>query len=69
MDKIVAKPITVPAGDYCWNGRDMSICEWFDNEGGHPTCGQKLGDIDYKGDGTVKKCEKCKNLPLYNSKS
>jgi hypothetical protein len=65
MKKIVAKPITVPDGDYCWNG--MTICEWFDNEGGHPTCGQKLGDVEYGDGGSVEKCDKCKSLPLYNA--
>ncbi|MBT8448798.1 MAG: hypothetical protein KJO69_03860 [Gammaproteobacteria bacterium] len=31
-------PVRVPSGDYCVGNKDMSICEYYDNTGGHPTC-------------------------------
>ena len=37
MAKIkVFLPIEVPVGDMCWDGE--TVCEHFDNEGGHATC-------------------------------
>ena len=60
--KIVAKPIKVPDGDYCWNYSGITnICENFDNEGGHGRCTEELGTL-WEDKIGVKKCEACKNL-------
>ena len=59
--KIVNMPIQVPDGDYCWGNENRSICDYFDNEGGHPTC--SLFNIDelHCKDGVLKPDE-CKRL-------
>lgn len=59
--KIVLYPITVPKGKYCW-GKN-TICQFFDNEGGHESC--ELGFYEQKYDqktGYVLKPEQCLNL-------
>lgn len=60
--KKVLFPIEVPSREYCWEWDiDKSICEYFDNEGGHPTCG--LGFYPLKnGRLGVLKPEKCRTL-------
>ena len=58
--KIVNYPIRVPIGDYCWN--DNAICEFFDNEGGHPTCDLRFHNLEYITGGKVKKSDACINL-------
>lgn len=46
-------------GKYCWDftGED-SICEQFDNEGGHPYCILRMGSLKMGKEG-VKKASKC----------
>lgn len=68
--KVVLCPITVPKGRYCWKWtRPFTVCEHFDNEGGCPSCGLKLGElaseIDARTSGPkngVLKAEACANL-------
>lgn len=69
--KTVQKPLKVPEGDYCWrytadNDGSYTICEHFDNEGGHPHCTEGFfmpyvygAKQDPKG---VRKSEECKCL-------
>jgi len=59
--KVVSMPITVPTGDYCWDGRDQ-ICHRFSNEGGYATCGLSLGNLEADENGRYPKPDKCKNL-------
>jgi hypothetical protein len=67
MKKTVLLPIEVPEGDYCWDLLgDRSICEYFDNWGGSPSCkfeyfwGTSL-EYDKEGRG-VRKPKECLNL-------
>ena len=57
--KFVLLPIKVPEGNYCWDGH--VVCEYFDNEGGHPHCLLNLEDFKYSYDkeGKVPKPKKC----------
>ncbi len=61
--KTVSLPLKVPAGEYCWDHAGTgTICEHFDNAGGHPKCLLKIG---YEVKGTfngVEKPEKCLSL-------
>ena len=50
--KIVMLPVEVPEGNHCWNG--VVCCGYFDNEGGHPTCGLHLGGVVYDLIGAIK---------------
>lgn len=34
--KTVSMPVEVPKGRFCWDGE--TICDHFDNEGGHGSC-------------------------------
>ena len=57
--------IQVPEGDYCWNGK--SVCDHFDNIGGHPTC--DLGffiNRESKKNNDVKKDKNCLTLKGVN---
>lgn len=66
MKKTVAKPIEVPDSDYCWEPKPPhELCEWFDNEGGYPTCDQGLGSLSYEKTGGVRKCEACRKLKSF----
>ena len=61
MRKIVLLPIEVPESNYCWG--EESICMFFDNEGGHPTCKLNVGDpIDDPKTGWVPKPKTCLDL-------
>jgi len=59
--KKVCHIIEVPFGEYCWNSKD-EICNYFDNEGGHPTCILDFGDLIYNEQGIVEKPPRCKKL-------
>lgn len=60
MSKTVLLPIKVPTGDFCW---DQSVsCDYFDNEGGHPSCDLKLGDLKYDKKSRCPKPNKCLTL-------
>ena len=58
MKKIVLYPIEVPVGDYCWKYAQERpqyfICEHFDNEGGHETCGFGFYGQKRKDEGVLK---------------
>lgn len=56
MAKVIALlPIEVPDGKYCWEYTgERSICENFDNEGGHATCELGLGSLKESTDGVLK---------------
>lgn len=60
MKKLVNYPIQVPEGDYCWNGGE--ICQFFDNEGGHPTCELGFWEQKRASHGGVLKAEECIEL-------
>jgi len=60
--KIVLLPIKVPKGLFCWSNRDAVICEHFDNEGGHPYCKLKIGNIKQDKTGAVWKPKECLEL-------
>lgn len=65
MTILVAKPIKVPSGDFCWNNEPpYECCSHFDNEGGHPSCMQDLGILAYEESGSVRKCLSCRNLKV-----
>lgn len=36
--KTVLLPINLPKGDYCWDYSKNGTCDFFDNEGGTPSC-------------------------------
>ena len=65
--KTVLLPIEVPEGKFCW-GYDSkagyhSICEHFDNEGGHSTCSFGFGPLKYSdNEGGIRKPKECLNL-------
>jgi len=59
--KKVCHIIEVPIGEYCWNSQHV-ICNYFDNEGGHPTCILDFGDLEYDEEGLVEKPLKCRDL-------
>lgn len=53
--KVVLYPITVPAGKYCWEHKlPHTICEFFDNEGGHPKCELGLYGVKDTQEGVLK---------------
>lgn len=56
--KIVHMPIRVPIGKYCWDYSNHSICERFDNEGGHNFCTLLNRSLE-RDDGGVLKCDPC----------
>jgi hypothetical protein len=59
--KVVLQPITVPAGDYCWEFKVMGSCQYFNNEGGHSKC--ELGFYPLKDSGVgVIKANECFHL-------
>ena len=55
--KIVLMPIKVPITDFCWD--HVTICGWFDNEGGYPTCDIFVGHLRYDKEGLVRKPDEC----------
>ena len=62
--KIVLYPIKVPAGNYCWEGKPpYTLCEHFDNEGGHARCTLGFYEIKDTKDGILKadECAKFKD--------
>jgi hypothetical protein len=60
--KIVSFEIEVPSGAFCWEYTgDNTICEFFDNEGGHETC--LLGfDGQFRADTGCLKAKDCAQL-------
>lgn len=56
--KMVNLQIMVPDGEFCckFRAEDSYSCQFFDNEGGHPTCAMDLGspEIHEKSWGYVK---------------
>ena len=60
--KVVLKPLTVPKGNYCWLwGDEPVICDYFDNEGGHPTCYQSFYPL-LQGEKGILKPKECLEL-------
>lgn len=60
--KVVLYPITVPDGNYCCEGKPpYTICEFFDNEGGHPKCELGLYGVKDTPEGVLKP-ESCRKL-------
>ena len=58
--KTVLKPLTIPAGDYCWESKPpYAICDYFDNDGGYPVCYMRHGELKYNIDGSVSKPREC----------
>ena len=59
MAKIkVLRPITVPAGYYCWQYKPpYEICEHLDNSGNYATCGIGFLDVRETPLGTLKSKE------------
>jgi len=59
--KTVLLEIEVPSSDCCWdNEPPFEICKYFDNEGGHPTCDLKLGELKRSDDSIgILKCLEC----------
>jgi len=61
----VLMPIKVPTSDHCWDG--MTVCDHFDNEGGHPDCDLNLDDASLKYNaktGIVAKPPRCLELEV-----
>jgi len=66
VTKTVCLPLRVPSHPFCWeyvspivDGRG-EICEYFDNEGGHPTCQLKLGSLwDNRTKDGIRKPKEC----------
>ena len=53
--KVVLYPITVPVGKFCSEGKPpYTICEFFDNEGGHSKCELGLYGVKDTPEGTLK---------------
>jgi hypothetical protein len=54
--KMVNLQILVPEGKFCcfFRAEDSYTCQFFDNEGGHPTCAMDLGSPELEGWGYVK---------------
>jgi len=54
--KMVNLQILVPEGNYCcfFRAEDSYSCQFFDNEGGHPTCAMDVGSPVLEGWGYVK---------------
>lgn len=46
--KVVSLPIKVPKGKYCWDYENHITCEFFDNEGGAPSCILNLNSYENK---------------------
>ena len=55
--KMVAMPIRVPAGHFCFD--DLACCGHFNNDGGHPTCTVGFYPLDYNEQGYVSKPRGC----------
>jgi len=80
--KIVCLPIEVPVGDYCWGWNEEDdghlitiLCQYFNNEGGHPKCELGLDwkpfqlpkiykGLEYDKEGEVRKPDYCNNLKI-----
>lgn len=63
--KTVSLPIQVPEGKYCMLFYyPYNICEYYDNKGGHSTCGLGFYDLKDTNDGVLKspKCNKLKKI-------
>ena len=65
--KVVAFPIQVPDGGFCFGGLSSTgqhvTCEHFDNDGGHPTCRLNLfWDAKYDKYNRIAKPINCKGL-------
>lgn len=67
--KTVLLPITVSAGDYCWehhtadcNNGIARVCSHLINDGGVPKCELGIGDLEYDRHGRVPKPQKCLEL-------
>lgn len=59
--KMIALPVRVPNNDYCWY--EDSICTYFTNRGGHPTCDLAVGILERDPDlWWVKKPSSCLEL-------
>ena len=63
MKQIVLLPIQVPDSEYCWKYDGSSICEFFDNEGGHEKCEYNIGSPIRTNDG-AKKPKECQCLTV-----
>ncbi len=61
LNKTVLMPITVPEGNYCWDGN--RICYHFDNYAGEPSCLLKIDELKADETGYYPKPKKCKDLP------
>lgn len=55
--KKVLMPIEVPVTDFCWD--HITPCNWFNNEGGYPTCDLYVGHLRYNKEGHVRKPDEC----------
>lgn len=62
--KIVAMPIKVPDGKYCWDLKDKShpICPHYDNEGACDTCDLGFSPLVWEGYAGVLKPVDCLKL-------
>lgn len=67
--KVVLFPITVSAGEYCWEHHTSEcdngiarVCEHFTNDGGDPRCELDIGELSYDRHGRVPKPKKCLEL-------
>ena len=66
--KIVLLPIQVPLGSNCFgkieNSDEWETCQYFDNEGGYPSCSLKISYfLKYKNNGNgVPKPKECLDL-------
>jgi len=49
----------VPDGPHCWNHQTTTICSYFDNEGGHPSCMLYVGSPSTDKKGRVVKPTEC----------
>lgn len=59
-------PIVVPVGKYCWEYNVPGTCDFFNNEGGTPSCDLKFDQKDSKHG--VLKDPICKNLQVVTKK-
>lgn len=63
--KTVSLPIQVTKGKYCWLRKPpYTLCEHFDNEGGHQTCDLGFCGLEDTADGVLKspKCNELKEI-------
>ena len=65
--KTVLLPIEVPPDIYCWKfgyvKDEMTVCGYFNNDGGHSCCLLHLGEIGTDLEGMLKP-NKCLNLKV-----